>query len=105
MKEYISETQNIFNDLIINNLVSKLEYNEILNQYNALLSKTELLSLRYIPICELFFKNLKIKCSHKAMKDFSKYISNYRERSFVLSKSCIINIARSENNYIIIIKI
>jgi tRNA(Ile)-lysidine synthetase-like protein len=105
LKEYISETQNIFNDLIINNLVSKLEYNEILNQYNALLSKTELLSLRYIPICELFFKNLKIKCSHKAMKDFSKYISNYRERSFVLSKSCIINIARSENNYIIIIKI
>lgn len=109
LKEYISETQNIFNDLIINNLVSKLEYNEILYQYNALLSKTELLSLRYIPICELFFKNLKIKCSHNAKKDFSKYISNYisnyKERSFVLSKSCIINIARSENNYIIIIKI
>jgi tRNA(Ile)-lysidine synthetase-like protein len=109
LKEYISETQNIFNDLIINNLVSKLEYNEILYQYNALLSKTELLSLRYIPICELFFKNLKIKCSHKATKDFSKYISNYisnyKERSFVLSKSSIINIARSENNYIIIIKI
>jgi tRNA(Ile)-lysidine synthetase-like protein len=109
LKEYISETQNIFNDLIINNLVSKLEYNEILYQYNALLSKTELLSLRYIPICELFFKNLKIKCSHKATKDFSNYISNYisnyKERSFVLSKSSIINIARSENNYIIIIKI
>ena len=105
MKEYVSETQNIFNDLIINNLVSKLEYNEILNQYNGLFNKKELLSLKYIPICELFFKNLKIKCSYKAIKDFSKYISNYKERSFVLSKSCIINITTCENNYIIIIKI
>jgi tRNA(Ile)-lysidine synthetase-like protein len=105
LKEYVSETQNIFNDLIINNLVSKLEYNEILNQYNGLFNKKELLSLKYIPICELFFKNLKIKCSYKAIKDFSKYISNYKERSFVLSKSCIINITTCENNYIIIIKI
>jgi len=106
LKEYISDTQNIINDLIINNLTSKLEYNKNLNQYKALFSKKELLSLRYISICEMFLKNLKIKCSCKAIKDFTKYISNYKkERSFVLSKSCIINIIASENNYIIIIKI
>jgi tRNA(Ile)-lysidine synthetase-like protein len=101
LKDYIANTQNIFTELIIKNLVSKLIliYDNIEdNQYRAFYSRDELLSLQYMPICELFFKKLKIKCSYKALKDFSKYISNYRDRSFVLSKLCIINI-KTDINY------
>jgi len=107
LKEYISNTQNIFNELIINNLTSKLDYNNINKEYTGLYNKKELQSLKYLPICELFFKKIKVKCSYKALKDFSKYISNYKDRSFVLSKTCIINI-KTDNNYnncIIIIRI
>ena len=105
LKEYISNTQNIFKELIINNLISKLEYNNISKEYCAIYNKEELLSLKYIPICELFFKNLKIKCSQRAIRDFSKYIAKYKDRSFILSKSCIIDIKTKINKYVIIIKI
>ena len=107
LKEYISNTQNIFNELIINNLTSKLDYNNINKEYTGLYNKKELQSLKYLPICELFFKKIKVKCSYKALKDFSKYISNYKDRSFVLSKTCIINIKTDNiyNNCIIIIRI
>ena len=105
LKEYIANTQKIFKELIINNLISKLEYDDIAKKYCALYNKEELLSLKYMPICELFFKNLKIKCSHKAVKDFSKYIANYKDRSFILSKTCIIDIKTNINKYVIIIKI
>jgi len=107
LKEYISNTQNIFNELIINNLISKLDYNNINKEYTGLYNERELQSLKYLPICELFFKKIKIKCSYKALKEFSKYISNYKDRSFVLSKNCIINIKTDNicNNSIIIIRI
>ena len=107
LKEYISNTQNIFNELIINNLTSKLDYNNINKEYTGVYNKKELQSLKYLPICELFFKKIKVKCSYKALKDFSKYISNYKDRSFVLSKTCIINIKTDNiyNNCIIIIRI
>lgn len=104
LKEYVANTQYIFKELIINNLVSKLEYNNISKEYCTAYSKEELQSLKYIPICELFFKNLKIKCSLRALKDFSKYIANYKDRSFILSKSCIIDIKTNINKYVIIIK-
>lgn len=106
LKEYISNTQNIFNELIIKGLIAKIVFNDINKEYSAYYDKKELLSLKYLPICELFFKNLKIKCSHKSLSEFSKYISNYRDRSFVLSKSCLINI-KTDNiyNYYINIKV
>jgi tRNA(Ile)-lysidine synthetase-like protein len=105
LKDYIANTQYIFRELIIKNLVSKLEYNEIANEYRAFYSKDELFSLKYMPICELFFSNLKIKCSIRALNDFSTYIANYKDRMFVLSKSCIIDIKTNKNNYIMIIKV
>jgi len=109
LKDYVANTQHIFTELIINNLVSKLEYNEIANEYRAFYSNEELFSLKYMPICELFFKNLKIKCSQRAIKDFSKYIANTKDRSkdrsFILSKACIIDIKTNINKYLIIIKI
>ena len=105
LKDYIANTQYIFRELIIKNLVSKLEYNEVANEYRAFYSKDELFSLKYMPICELFFSNLKIKCSIRALNDFSTYIANYKDRMFVLSKSCIIDIKTNKNNYIMIIKV
>ena len=108
LRDYIANTQDIFNELIINNLISKIKCVDAENsrKYFAEYSKTELLSLKYIVIAKIFFSKLNIRYSHKAIKDFCEYIAslcgvcNNRGRKFILSKLCIIDIKiNSKNNY------
>lgn len=105
LRDYMANTQDIFNELIINNLISKMTNDE---EY----SKAELSSLKYIVIAKIFFTKLNIRYSHKAIKDFCDYIAiltmarsdnKHRCRKFVLNKSCIIDIKIIYNNYKIII--
>jgi tRNA(Ile)-lysidine synthetase-like protein len=114
LRDYIANTQDIFNELIINNLISKIKCVDAENsrKYIAEYSKTELLSLKYIVIAKIFFDKLNIRYSHKAIKDFCEYIAslggicNNRGRKFILSKSCIIDIkinSKNNNYYNIII--
>jgi tRNA(Ile)-lysidine synthase TilS/MesJ len=108
LRDYIANTQDIFNELIINNLVSKIKHLDVANnrKYIAEYSKTELLSLKYIVISKIFFSKLNIRYSHKAIKDFCEYIASLcgfcknQGRKFLLSKSCLIDIKiNSKNNY------
>ena len=113
LRDYISNTQDIFNELIIKNLISKIKYMDAENsrKYITEYSKTEMLSLKYIVIAKIFFSKLNIRYSHKAIKDFCEYIGTFdtlsktqQGRKFILSKSCIIDIKiNSKNNYNIII--
>jgi len=113
LRDYIANTQDIFNELIIKNLISKIKYMDAENsrKYITEYSKTEMLSLKYIVIAKIFFSKLKIRYSHKAIKDFCEYIGTFdtlsktqQGRKFILSKSCIIDIKiNSKNNYNIII--
>ena len=106
-------TQDIFYELIIKNLISKIKYMDAENsrKYITEYSKTEMLSLKYIVIAKIFFSKLNIRYSHKAIKDFCEYIGTFdtlsktqQGRKFILSKSCIIDIKiNSKNNYNIII--
>lgn len=113
LRDYIANTQDIFNELIINNLISKMKYPDTENSCKCIAeySKTELLSLKYIVIAKIFFAKLNIRYSHKAIKDFCEYIATFaspdkaqRGRKFILSKLCIIDIIIN-NNYYNIIKI
>jgi len=113
LRDYIANTQDIFNELIIKNLISKIKYMDAENsrKYITEYSKTEMLSLKYIVIAKIFFSKLNIRYSHKAIKDFCEYIGTFdtlsktqQGRKFILSKSCIIDIKiNSKNNYNIII--
>ena len=113
LRDYIANTQDIFNELIIKNLISKIKYMDVENsrKYITEYSKTEMLSLKYIVIAKIFFNKLNIRYSHKAIKDFCEYIGTFdtlsktqQGRKFILSKSCIIDIKiNSKNNYNIII--
>jgi tRNA(Ile)-lysidine synthetase-like protein len=115
LRDYIANTQDIFYELIIKNLISKIKYTDTENsrKYIAEYSKTELLSLKYIVIAKIFFDKLNIRYSHKAIKDFCEYIGSFatldkarRGRKFILSKSCIIDIkinSKNNNYYNIII--
>ena len=109
LRDYIANTQDIFNELIINNLISKIKCTDAENsrKYIAEYSKTELLSLKYIVIAKIFFSKLNIRYSHKAIKDFCEYIGKAQQgRKFILSKSCIIDIkinSKNNNYYNIII--
>ena len=113
LRDYIANTQDIFNELIIKNLISKIKYMDAENsrKYITEYSKTEMLSLKYIVIAKIFFNKLNIRYSHKAIKDFCEYIGTFdtlsktqQGRKFILSKSCIIDIKiNSKNNYNIII--
>jgi len=113
LRDYIANTQDIFNELIIKNLISKIKYMDVENsrKYITEYSKTEMLSLKYIVIAKIFFSKLNIRYSHKAIKDFCEYIGTFdtlsktqQGRKFILSKSCIIDIKiNSKNNYNIII--
>ena len=113
LRDYIANTQDIFYELIIKNLISKIKYMDAENsrKYITEYSKTEMLSLKYIVIAKIFFNKLNIRYSHKAIKDFCEYIGTFdtlsktqQGRKFILSKSCIIDIKiNSKNNYNIII--
>jgi tRNA(Ile)-lysidine synthetase-like protein len=114
LRDYIANTQDIFYELIIKNLISKINCEEADNsrKYIAEYSKTELLSLKYIVIAKIFFDKLNIRYSHKAIKDFCEYIGSFgsikaqQGRKFILSKSCIIDIkinSKNNNYYNIII--
>ncbi len=101
LRDYIANTQDIFNELIIKNLISKIKYMDVENsrKYITEYSKTEMLSLKYIVIAKIFFSKLNIRYSHKAIKDFCEYIGTFdtlskaqQGRKFILSKSCIIDI-------------
>jgi tRNA(Ile)-lysidine synthetase-like protein len=114
LRDYIANTQDIFNELIINNLISKIKCVDAENsrKYIAEYSKTELISLKYIVICKIFFSKLNIRYSHKAIKDFCEYITSLcgfcknKGRKFILSKSCLIDIkinSKNNNYYNIVI--
>ena len=118
LRDYITNTQDIFEELIITNLISKINYidSDYTHKCMAEYSKTELLSLKYIVICKIFFTKLNIRYSHKAIKDFCEYIGTYNEkemknnkycgRKFLLSKSCLIDIKKNNNdNFDIVINI
>ena len=70
LKDYVANTQHIFKELIINNLVSKLEYTDIANEYRAFYSKDELFSLKIYADMRVIFQKFQNKMFSKSSQRF-----------------------------------
>jgi hypothetical protein len=82
LKDYISNSNEIINTIIIDNLVAKIKIIDIDNDtYMGIFVKSEISSLKYASISSLFFQRLNIKVSHKTIKDFVIYITRYLENN------------------------
>lgn len=101
LKDYIVNSNEIINTIIIDNLITKLKIIDIdKGTYIGTYNKSEVSSLKYASISSLIFKRLNIRVSHKTMKDFALYITRYLENNsdkgsaptFVLNKDTILKI-------------
>lgn len=108
LKNYITNSNEIINNIIINNLYSKI-INTNTNIYNGFYNIHELSCFKYINIIILFFKKINIFSSFKSFKEFNNYIndfiSNLKIKKFILNKNCYIFIKPHFEIYQLIINI
>lgn len=97
LKDNLSDSNKIINDLILNNLVDKFVNN------CALYTINELNSFKYINISKLFFKKINIKISYKAIKEFCYYIENVfnntSRKKIVLNKIYNFSVIKKDEKY------
>ena len=98
LKDYLITSNQIINEIIIDNLFNKLKKNN--NNYSGIYNKNELLSLKYINISILFFKKINIKISFKTIKEFTNYITNFKRKKIILNKNNSINICNFNKDYV-----
>lgn len=84
LKDYIANSNEIINTVIIDNLIAKLKLltsnvSTNIETYVGIYNKSDISSLKYLSISSLFFQRLNIRVSHKTMKDFVLYILRYLE--------------------------
>jgi len=105
LKEYLCTSNQIINNIIVENLIKKL-INSDSYIYTAIYNLEELKIFQYLNISILFFKNIKINATHKSIIEFTNYITSYintlKVKKFVLSKHCVIIIKKYFENYQII---
>lgn len=108
LKDYISNSNEIINNIIINNLCSKV-INSNSYIYNAYFTIEELSCFKYINIIILFFNKINIVSSYKSFKEFNNYIkdylSNFKIKKFILNKTCNIIINPHFEDYQLIINL
>lgn len=108
LKNYISNSNEIINNIIISNLFSKIIYTDNFT-YNAYYDINELNAFKYINIIILFFKKINISSSIKSFKEFlnyiNKFLSNFKIKKFILNKNCNIIIKPYFENFQFIINI
>lgn len=89
LTEYIKETNNIINNVIISNLVNKIKSEN--NKLVGIFCVTDLYTLRYKSIIKTFLGELNIKISNKTLGDLVDYINRFilksKENYFILNKS------------------
>jgi len=108
LKDYISNSNEIINNIIINNLCTKL-INTNSYIYNGYYTIQELSCFKYINIIILFFNKINISSSIKSFKEFNNYIndylSNFKVKKFILNKCCYITIVPYFEDYQLIINL
>ena len=108
LKNYISNSNEIINNIVINNLCAKL-VNTNSYIYNGYYNIEELSCFKYINIILLFFDKINISSSIKSFKEFNNYIkdylSNFKVKKFILNKTCNIIIKPYFEYYQLIINL
>lgn len=101
LKDYLQNSNEVINNLIINNLINKIANNN--NIYIAIYNIDEINSFKYLNICILYFKRLYINITYKAIIEFKNYIIdymiNFKSRKILLNKNFYIIINKIDNEY------
>ena len=93
LKDYLSMSNDILNNVIITNLVNKLNYS-----YNngyiyicVIYNNYEINCFNYFNICYLFFKKININVSNKTIKEFINFIKKKNNSKIHINKNTYIN--------------
>jgi tRNA(Ile)-lysidine synthase TilS/MesJ len=100
LKDVIKESTEIINNVIIDNLVEKLECKD--NILTGLYNIKDLYVLRYKSVLRTFLAKKDIIISNKTLNDLIEYINRYiltnKERVFILNKNNTITFKNTNDN-------
>ena len=100
LKDVIKESTEIINNIIIDNLVEKLEYKD--NILTGLYNIKDLYVLRYKSVLRTFLAKKDIIITNKTLNDLIEYINRYiltnKERVFILNKNNTITFKNTNDN-------
>ena len=93
LKNYLLESHNIINTVIIGDLISKLNYTYTpkLTNITVIYNKHEINCLKYYNICFIFFKKINISISSKTIKEFIYFIKKKKNTKIYINKNIYIN--------------
>ena len=100
LKNYIKETNDIINNVVINNIYDKFQKeNDIIT---GIFSISDLYTFRYKSVVKALFNKMNISVSNKTLGDFIEYINRFiltnKEKYFILNKNNNITIKNTDNN-------
>jgi hypothetical protein len=100
LKNYIKETNDIINNVVINNIYDKFQKeNDIIT---GILSISDLYTFRYKSVVKALFNKMNISVSNKTLGDFIEYVNRFilinKEKYFILNKNNNITIKNTNNN-------
>ena len=93
LKDYLSQSNEIIHNIVLNNLINKLNYsyNNIYTNISVIYNNNEINCFNYFNICFLFFKKINIKISNKTIKEFILFIKKNKNTKIYINKNVYIN--------------
>ena len=93
LKDYLSESNEIIHNIVLNNLINKLNYsyNNISTNISVIYNENEINCFNYFNICFLFFKKINIKISNKTIKEFMWFIKKNKNTKIFINKNVYID--------------
>jgi tRNA(Ile)-lysidine synthetase-like protein len=93
LKDYLSVSNEIINNIVLNNLINKLNYlyTNTYTNISVIYNTNEINCFNYFNICFLFFKKINIKISNKTIKEFICFIKKKKNTKFFVNKSVYIH--------------
>lgn len=93
LKDYLYESNEIIHNIVLNNLINKLNYsyNNICTNISVIYNENEITCFNYFNICFLFFKKINIKISNKTIKEFMQFIKKNKNTKIFINKNVYIN--------------
>jgi len=93
LKDYLYESNEIIHNIVLNNLINKLNYsyNNIFTNISVIYNENEINCFNYFNICFLFFKKINIKISNKTIKEFMRFIKKNKNTKIFINKNVYIN--------------
>lgn len=92
LKDYLSVSNEIINNIVLNNLINKLNYlyTNTYTNISVIYNNYEINCFKYFNICFLFFKTINIKISNKTIKEFMCFIEKKKNTKIFINKNVYI---------------